>query len=192
MSRKFVWSKFRRDSHFFNTSASGCLMLLVTFSTALAGQNADGVRTSAADVPIHATHTLGLEGISKNATGNLSIQEGSLQFQRDVGPAVQVSISSIQDVYDSEQDKQVGGVPMAVGRAAAPYGGGRVISLFSHKKYDFLTVEYLEPNGGLHGVIFQLNKGQGQVFRDKLLAEGAHLALSDDQTNKESASEIKK
>jgi hypothetical protein len=186
MSRKFVWSKFRRNGHFFYTSACGCLMLLVIFSTALVGQSADGVKAS------HATHILGLEGISKNATGNLLIQEGALQFQRDKGPAVQLRISSIQAVYDSEQDKQVGGVPMAVGRAAAPYGGGRVISLFSHKKYDFLTVECLDPNGGLHGVIFQLNKGQGQVLRDRLFAEGAHATLSADQTTKESASENKK
>jgi hypothetical protein len=192
MIRKLVWSEFIRNGPFLNTSARGCLMLLVIFSTALVGQNADGVRTSAADLPIHVTHTLGLEGIPKNATGNLSIQEGALQFQRDAGRAVQISIGSIQDVSHGEQDKQVGGVPMALGQAATPFGGGRVIGLFSHKKYDFLTVEYLDPNGGLHGAIFQLNKGQGQVFRDKLHAEGAHVALPEDQATKESTSENKK
>ncbi len=79
----------------------------------------------------------------------------------------------------------MGGVPVALGRAATPFGGGRVIALFSHKKYDTVTVEYLDPSGGLHGTIFQMNKGQGQVLRDELLAAGAHIT-------QQSPSEIKK
>jgi hypothetical protein len=55
---------------------------------------------------------------------------------------------------------------MTVGKVAAPYGGGRVVSLFSHKKYDTLTVEYVDDNGGLHGAIFQLTKGQAQALID--------------------------
>ena len=184
--------QFKRNGHFLNSSARGCLILLFLFSAALFGQNADGARTSAADLPIHVKHTLGLEGVSKNASGNLSIQEGALQFQRETGQAVQISIGSIQDVSRGEQDKQIGGVPMALGKAATPFGGGRVIGLFSHKKYDFLTVEYLDSNGGLHGAIFQLNKGQGQVLKDELQAEGAHVTLSDDQSTKESTPENKK
>ena len=33
---------------------------------------------------------------------------------------------------------------MKIGKAAAPYGGGRVVSLFAHKKYDTLTLEYVD------------------------------------------------
>lgn len=182
--------QFKRNGHFLDTSACGCLVLLFIFSAALFGQ--DGVRTPAADLPIHVKHTLGLEGVSNNASGNLSIQKGILQFQKETGQAVQISIGSIQDVSRGEQDKQIGGVPMALGKAATPFGGGRVIGLFSHKKYDFLTVEYLDSNGGLHGALFQLNKGQGQVVRDKLQAEGAHVTLSEDQSTKQSTSENKK
>ena len=38
----------------------------------------------------------------------------------------------------------MGGLPLTLGEAAAPYGGGRVVSLFAHKKYDTLTLEYVD------------------------------------------------
>jgi hypothetical protein len=82
------------------------------------------------------THVLGFESVSNNANGELSIQEHTLRFQKSDGSVAQVSVDSIQDLSLGVEDKQVGGTAMAVGRAAAPYGGGRVIGLFSHKKYD--------------------------------------------------------
>ena len=71
---------------------------------------------------------------------------------------------SIQDIFVEDEDKQVGGTAMMLGKAAVPYGGGRVVSLFAHKKYDILTLEYLDSSGGLHDAIYQLNKGQGQFL----------------------------
>jgi hypothetical protein len=98
-----------------------------------------------------------------------------MQFQHDGSTAAQVSISSIQDIFVEEEDKQVGGTAMTLGKTAAPYGGGRVVSLFAHKKYDFLTVEYLDSSGGFHGAIFQLERGQGETFKKVLVANGAHI-----------------
>lgn len=141
--------------------------------------------------PTRATHILGLEGVANNASGTLSIQKDALQFDKDPGLTAQISVGSITNVSLGEQDKQVGGVPMALGRAAAPFGGGRAISLFSHKKYDTLTVEYLDSKGGLHGVIFQLSKGNAQVIRKALVADGAHLAQPEDHGAKVSIAEIK-
>jgi len=145
-----------------------CLMT-IGLSTGLVAQNAAG------GGPARVTHVLGLEGAPNNANGNLSIQQDALQFQRGAGPAAQISLGSIEDVSLSEANKQMGGTPMAVTRAATPFGGGHVIGLFSHKKYDILTVEYRDANRGLHGAIFQLNKGQGQVFRSQLAAAGVHV-----------------
>ena len=54
--------------------------------------------------------------------------------------------SAFSGAFLSQEDKQVGGLPMALGRAATPYGGGRVIRLFAHKKYDFVTLEYFDSN----------------------------------------------
>ena len=71
---------------------------------------------------------------------------------------------------------------MALGRAAVPYGGGRVIGLFAHKKYAIVTLEYRDANGGLHGAIFQLNNGQAQNLKDKLEAAGARVNKPDAQS----------
>ena len=38
---------------------------------------------------------------------------------------------------------------MKLGKAEAPYGGGRVVSLFAHKKYDTVTLEYADSEEGL-------------------------------------------
>src|SRR5690242_15468161 len=74
------------------------------------------------------------------------------------------------------EDRQVGGIPMMMGKAAIPYSGGRFVSLFSHKKYDSLTVEYVDANGGLHGAIFRIAKGEGLNYRRELAAKGAHIS----------------
>jgi len=62
---------------------------------------------------------------------------------------------------------------MKIGKAAAPYGAGRVVSLFAQKKYDTLTLEYVDTDGAVHGAIFQVTKGQGELVRNELLARGA-------------------
>ncbi len=114
-----------------------------------------------------------------------------MQFQHDGSTAEQVSISSIQNIFVEDQDKQVGGTAMKLAKTAAPYGGGRVVSLFAHKKYDFLTVEYLDNNGGFHGAIFQLEKGQGQPFQKALVANGAHITPLADRATTQSTLEGK-
>ena len=128
------------------------------------------------------THILGFEGIPDNASGELSIQGNALRFQKSKSSSAQIPVGSIQNLTLGEQDKQVGGTPMTLAKAAAPYGGGRVVSLFSHKKYDTATLEYVDSEGGFHGAIFQLNKGQGQVLRSELEAAGAHI--TEDKTTK--------
>ena len=136
-------------------------------------------------------HVLGFEGARHNATGDLKIQGDAVQFQRDGNPTAQVNISSIQDIFVEDEDKQVGGTAMTLGKTAAPFGGGRVVSLFAHKKYDFLTVEYLDNNGGFHGAIFQLDKAQGQTFKKDLVANGAHISSPDDRATTQSTPEVK-
>jgi len=126
-----------------------------------------------------ATHLLGFEGARKNSTGTLSIQDGMLRFQKGIDPAVQVKIGSVQDVFLGDESKQVGGLPMTVGKAAVPFGGGRVVSLFAHKKYDVLSMEYVGSDGGVHGAIFELSTGQGKCLRDQLAVMGARVSRND-------------
>lgn len=131
---------------------------------------------------LRATHILGFPDVSRNATGDLSIQDHALRFQKPHGPPAQISVGSIQSLTLGAEDKQVGGMPMTVAKVAAPYGSGRVIGLLAHKKYDTVTLEYLDPNGAFHGAIFQLNKGQGEVLQSGLEAEGAHITRPEDET----------
>ena len=147
-----------------------CLIVLLACSAMLA-ENPAGITS------IRATHILGLQGVSNSAGGKLSIEGDALKFQKTEGASAQIPISSIQDLSLGLEDKQVGGVPLALGRAATPFGGGRAIALFSHKKYDTLTMEYLDADGGLHGAIFEISKGQALAFKDALVAKGAHVKV---------------
>ena len=122
---------------------------------------------------IRAHHLLGLPNTKNDCKGTLSIQGNLLRFQQNGKPAAQVDIASVRHIFLGEESMQVGGVPMKIGKAATPYGGGRVVSLFAHKKYDTLTLEYLDSDGGVHGAILQVTKGQGELVRNELLARGA-------------------
>jgi hypothetical protein len=138
-----------------------------------------------------ATHLLGFANARNNSTGTLSVQDDSLQFQQNGKPGAQVKIGSVRDVFLGGESKQVGGLPMTLGKAAAPFGGGRVVSLFAHKNYDTLTLEYVDADGGIHGAIFQLTKGQGELLKNELTAQGATVSSHQDQSAKQGAAEAR-
>ena len=146
-----------------------CLSLLVCYH----GIAQDNV--APAPKSLRVTHILGLQGLKDNTNGTLTIQAHTLRFQPHDGNAAEIKVSSIQEVALGVQDKEVGGTPMAIGRAAVPYGGGSVIALFAHKKYEIVTVKYRDSDGGFHGAIFQLNKGEAQVLKSELQAGGAQV-----------------
>ena len=145
--------------------------------------------TSASGSTMRATHILGFEGTPNNANGSLSVQGDGLRFEKNGGSSAQISSNSIRTLALGEEDKQVGGVPLTLAKAAMPFGGGRVIGLFSHKKYDTFTVEYLDSNGGLHGAVFLVGKGQGEVIRSALEARRSPAGLTGDETAKRSDQE---
>jgi hypothetical protein len=166
------------------------LAILTIWSAANAfAQNPSEPSNATKPLSIRATHLLGFEGTPSNANGTLSIQDDTLQFQKDGKLPIQIKIATIQDVFSGEESRQVGGTAMTLGKAAAPFGGGRVVSLFAHKNYDTFALEYLDANGGVHGAIFQLNKGQAQVLKSELVAKGAHISHSDDAPKNQSTTE---
>ena len=167
------------------------LTVLLSLSATSKGQNQNEAQSPVSGSAIHVTQVLGFEGAKHNAAGELKIQGGVMQFQHDGSTTARVSISSIQDIFVEDEDKQVGGTAMTLAKTAAPYGGGRVVSLFAHKKYDLLTVEYLDNVGGFHGAIFQLEKGQGEAFKKVLEANGAHITPPVERTPTQSTLEIK-
>ena len=190
MNCKVVASKHATDPYC-PIYRAAYLILLLWCGTLMLAQNPGGPTSSAPASEIRATHLLGLEGASNNAKGELSIKYKELQFRKRGRPAVQVNIGSIQDVSLGEESREVGGFPMTLGKAGTPYGGGRVVSLFAHKKYDTVTLLYQDTNGGFHGAIFQLDKGQGQVLKNELVAKGARVALAENHTAKQSITEVK-
>ena len=136
-----------------------------------------------------ATLLLGFANARDNGTGTLSVQGDSLQFQQNGRPGTEVKIASVRDVFLGAESKQVGGLPMTLGKTAAPFGGGRVVSLFAHKKYDTLTPQYVDAGQGMHGAIFQLAKGQGELVKSELIARGATVSSHPDQSTNESVTE---
>lgn len=139
---------------------------------------------------IQATHLMGLPNTKNNCNGTLSVENNALRFQKHGNPDAEVNIASVRALFLGEESKQVGGLPVKLGKAAAPFGGGRVVSLFAHKKYDTVTLEYVDSNGGLHGAIFQVTKGQGELVRNELVARGVSSSFGDDQPTKQSSLEV--
>lgn len=156
---------------------------------ALAQSTAPGLNAKA-PFSVRATHLLGFPDTKSNCEGTLSIQDSVLRFQQSGTPIAQVDIASVRGLFLGEESKQVGGMPMKVGKAAAPFGGGRVVSLFAHKKYDTLTLEYVDGDGGVHGAIFQVTKGQGELLRNELVARGVSPGSGEDQPAKQSTPEV--
>lgn len=138
-----------------------------------------------------ATHLLGFANARDNSNGTLSVQDDSLQFQQNGKPGAKVNIALVRDVVLGAESKQVGGLPMTLGKTAAPFGGGRVVSLFARKKYDTLTLEYLDADKGIHGAIFLLAKGQGELVKNELIAQGITISSRQDRSTKESTTETK-
>jgi len=138
---------------------------------------------------VRATHLLGFPNTRNNCNGTLSVKDDALRFEQDAKPAAEVGIASVQGVFLGSESKQVGGTPAKIGKAAAPFGSGRVVSLFSHKKYDTLTVEYVDADGGVHGAIFQVRKGQAEQVRKELVTRSVSPSLHDDRSAEPSTAE---
>jgi len=185
MNRRIISTRLKADLFLVS-------LILLWGSAAAFAQTAGQSASLTTPVSIRATHLLGFEGAPNNANGTLSIQGDALQFQKDGKPTEQVKVASVQDIFLGEQSKQVGGTPMTLGKAAVPFGGGRAVSLFAHKKYDTLALEYVDSNGGMHGAIFQLNKGQAEILRNELVTKGAHVSESANEPVKQSNAEVPK
>ena len=172
-------------------AVSKFLAVLICCGLAAPAQQMTQPGNTSASFSTRATHLLGFANARNNSTGTLSVQDDSLQFQQNGKRVaqVQVKIGSVRNICLGGESKQVGGLPMTLGKTAAPFGGGRVVSLFAHKKYDTLTLEYEDADEGIHGAILQLTKGQGELVKNELIAQGATLSSHQDQSTKESATE---
>ena len=120
---------------------------------------------------------IGGESIKKSSKGTLSIEGNSLKFAQAKGGALEVQASSILEVSTDEDSRQNITGAAKVATMAIPYGGGRVLSLFSHG-VDVLTVEFADAKGAYHAVIFELPaQRQAAPFKRQLVAMGAKTSV---------------
>jgi hypothetical protein len=165
-------------------------IVLICSSLAAPAQQITQPGNTSAPFSTRATHLLGFANARDNSTGTLSVQGDSLQFQQNGKTGAKVKIALVRDVFLGAESKQVGGLPMTLGKTAAPFGGGRVVSLLAHKKYDTVTVEYVDADQGIHGAIFQLAKGQGELVKNELIAQGVPVSSRHVQSAKQGAAEV--
>jgi hypothetical protein len=122
----------------------------------------------------HVKCVIGLENIKPNVKGTLSLLPNGLEFATGKNK-VDISTASIQDIFTGQESRQdVSGPAGTVAKAGIPYGGGRIVSLFSHS-VEVLTVEYVDSNGGFHGTVFVLSPGNATVLKNQLVAQGAKV-----------------
>ena len=126
--------------------------------------------------PTRVVQLTGLTGVKDNAKGTLSVENGNLHFVRGKTSS-DINATSIEGVVTgSDSQREVGKTVGMIGMAA-PYGGGRFLSLF-RTKIDTLTVQCRDANGGLHGAIFTMPAGTADGIKKELLAEGAHTTVT--------------
>src|SRR6266436_2448863 len=191
MDRFIVSCSHSKTYHLGRRHALWLSTVLLCGSLTAPAQKIPQLGDTSAPFSTRVTHLLGFANARDNSTGTLSVQDDSLQFQQNGKPGAKVKVALVRDVFLGAESKQVGGLPMTLGKTAAPFGGGRVVSLFAHKKYDTLSLEYVDAGGGIHGAIFQLAKGQGELVKNELIAQGVTIRSRQEQSTKESAAEAR-
>src|SRR2546423_140816 len=88
----------------------------------------------------------GLAGVKDNAKGILSVENRNLHFVHSKIRS-DVSATSIEDVVTGSDSREAVGKSIGTLSMAAPYGGGRFLSLF-RTKIDTLTIRYRDAEGG--------------------------------------------
>ncbi len=188
MANAFVATNHLRTAHR-RLGKVGFFMLFVgmyLMSSVAYGQASDASQPDPSVVQRNGTLVIGGETIKNNSKVTLSVVGRSLHIASGALTQV-VNASSILDISTNEDSRQdiTGAAKLAT--MAIPYGGGRVLSLFSHN-VDVLTLEFTAADGGYHGVVFVLAKGQGAPIKKQLVAVGAKATVPLEQiaeTNKQ-------
>jgi hypothetical protein len=154
--------------------------ILVGMASLFAGLVVPVANAQQASGPVKVVQLTGLAGVKDNAKGTLQVENGQLHFVHGKASS-EVSAASIQDVVTGADSQRAVGGTIGLMSMAAPYGGGRVLSLF-RTKIDTLTVQYRDADGGLHGAIFTMPVGTADLIKKDLVAQGAHTTASGEPT----------
>ena len=149
--------------------------LLLAGTAALSFSRQSATPGNPGNMILDAKCVIGFENIKPGAKGTLTSLPTGLEFKAGKKQA-DITTSSIQDIFTGRESRQdVSGMGGTLVETAIPYGGGRFVSLFSHK-VDVLTVEYADSTGGFHGAIFVLSAGKAAGLKDQLVAQGAKVS----------------
>ena len=151
-----------------------CVVAVILASTASPSfsRPSSGQQTLPANMTPEVLCVVGFDNIKPNMRGTLTFLPTGLQFTTDTQKG-DITTSSITDVFAGQESRQdVSGMTGSVVKAGIPYGGGRVVSLFSHK-VEVLTVEFSDEHGGFHGAIFVVSNGKATELRNALVKQGA-------------------
>jgi hypothetical protein len=160
--------------------ASRRTAVLVSVALLFAGIETSIGNAQETPAPVKAVQLIGLAGVKQNAKGTLQVDNGNLQFVHGKTSA-DITALSIQDVVTGDDTQRSVGGTVGVMSMAAPYGGGRFLSLF-RRKIDTLTIRYCGVDGGLHGAIFTMPVGAANAIKTQLVSEGDHSATTGEPT----------
>jgi hypothetical protein len=154
--------------------------VLVSVALLFAGIATSIGNAQEAPAPVKAVQLIGLTGVKQNAKGTLKVENGNLQFVHSKTNA-DITAASIQDVVTGDDTQRSVGGTVGVMSMAAPYGGGRFLSLF-RRTIDTLTIRYRGVDGGLHGAIFTMPVGAATAIKTQLASEGVLTATTAEPT----------
>src|SRR4029453_14676328 len=151
-------------------------ILLRTVPLLFAAVASSDIRAQQSSQSVKAVQIIGLPAVKENAKGTLAVEDGNLRFVHGKGIS-DISTSSIQDIVTGTDSQKAVGKTLGLVSMAAPYGGGRFLSLF-RKKIDTLTLKYRDATGSLHGVIFTMPAGSAEGIKGELVSQGAPTSSS--------------
>jgi len=153
-----------------------------TITTVAPHQRAPGSDASARNddtsmkTPIKGAELVGLAGVKDNTGGTLTVEGGKLRFAHSKSTS-DIAAAAMVDVVTGNDSQRVIRGTLGTLSMFGPYGSGRVLSLF-RSKLDSLTIQYLDADGGLHGVVFTMPVGKAESLKQELIARGAHTSIS--------------
>ena len=152
----------------------GLCLLLLSAPLVLTGQASKAKSADSTVAVPDVQCVIGLEGIKPGIKGTASVYQGALTFVEGKNK-VQIKIPEITDIFLGNESRQdISGLGGTAVKSAVPYGGGRILSLFSHE-VEVMTVEYTDSNGGFHGAVLVFPAGQATAVKNALVAQGAKV-----------------
>jgi hypothetical protein len=145
-----------------------------------------GQQSPKPDAPTHVTSVLGFEDLKKNEKCQLEISATAIRLKGSKS-TVELAPSSVEDVLTGDDSARLLSGFLGTLTMFAPYSSGRFLSLF-RKKLDTITIQYRDPEGGLHGGILAMKAGQAAMLKKRMVDVGARTTVPIEESPKPASS----